>query len=40
VQRFQFRLERVLEWRRKKCRMEENRLTACLGLVRATERKI
>lgn len=40
MQRFQFRLERVLEWRRKKCRMEENRLTACLGLVRATERKI
>jgi flagellar export protein FliJ len=40
VQRFQFRLERVLEWRRKKCRMEENRLTACLGLVHATERKI
>ena len=40
MQRFQFRLERVLEWRRKKCRMEENRLAACLGLVHATERKI
>jgi hypothetical protein len=40
MQRFQFRLERVLEWRRKKCRMEENRLTACLGLVYATERRI
>lgn len=40
MQRFQFRLERVLEWRSKKCRMEENRLAACLGLVYATERKI
>jgi flagellar biosynthesis chaperone FliJ len=40
MQRFQFRLERVLEWRRKKYQMEENRLMACLSLVRATERKI
>ena len=40
MQRFQFRLERVLEWRRKQCRMEENRLAACFGLVQATERKI
>jgi flagellar export protein FliJ len=40
MQRFQFRLERVLEWRRKKCRMEENRLAACLDLLRATEHKI
>lgn len=40
MQRFQFRLERVLEWRRKKCRMEENRLAACMGLVHATDRKI
>jgi flagellar export protein FliJ len=40
MQRFQFRLERVLEWRRNKCRMEENRLAACLGLVHATDRKI
>jgi hypothetical protein len=40
MQRFQFRLERVLEWRRKQCRMEENRLAACFGLVQAAERKI
>jgi flagellar biosynthesis chaperone FliJ len=40
VQHFQFRLDSVLDWYHKKCRMEENRLTACLGLVHATERKI
>ncbi|HUP04098.1 MAG TPA: hypothetical protein VMU19_08915 [Bryobacteraceae bacterium] len=40
MQRFQFRLERVLEWRRKKCRMEENRLSSCLAQVRETEAKI
>jgi len=40
MQRFQFRLDRVLEWRRKKCRLEENRLAVCLASVRATERKI
>ena len=40
MQRFQFRLDRVLDWYHKKCRMEENRLTACLGLVHAAERKI
>ena len=40
MQRFRFRLDRVLEWRRKKYRMEETRLTACVALVHATERKI
>ena len=40
MQRFQFRLDRVLEWRRKEHRMEEMRLAACVGLVHATERKI
>jgi flagellar export protein FliJ len=40
MQRFQFRLDRVLEWRRKKCRIEEGRLAECLGLVRTAERKI
>jgi flagellar export protein FliJ len=40
MQRFQFRLERVLGWRRKKCQMEENRLAVCHGLVHATERQI
>ena len=40
MQRFQFRLDRVLAWRRKKCRMEENRLSACLGLVNSAEQKL
>ncbi len=40
MQRFQFRLERVLEWRRKKCKMEENRLAVCHGLVHAAEWQI
>jgi len=40
MQRFQFRLERVLEWRRKKCQMEESRLAVCLDLVHATQRQI
>ena len=40
MQRFQFRLDRVLEWRRKECRMEENRLADCLDLVRTAGRKI
>jgi flagellar export protein FliJ len=40
MQRFQFRLERVLEWYRKRLRLEEGRLAACLDLVRDAERKI
>jgi flagellar export protein FliJ len=40
MQRFRFRLDRVLEWRRKKYRLEETRLAACLALVQAAERKI
>lgn len=40
MQRFQFRLDRVLDWRRKQCGIEENRLAACLALVQDTERKI
>jgi flagellar export protein FliJ len=40
MRQFRFRLDRVLEWRRKKCRIEETRLAACLGLVLAAERKI
>ena len=39
MQRVQFRLDRVLEWRRKQCGMEENRLAACLIHVQDTERK-
>jgi flagellar biosynthesis chaperone FliJ len=40
MKEFRFRLDRVLEWRRKKYRMEETRLAACVALVHATERKI
>jgi hypothetical protein len=40
MQRFQFRLERVLQWRRKKCQMEESRLAICHGLIHATEGQI
>ena len=40
MQRFQFRLERVLGWRRKKCQIEENRMAVCHGMVHATERQI
>jgi flagellar export protein FliJ len=40
MQRFQFRLDRVLDWRRKQCGMEESRLAACLALVQDTDRKI
>jgi flagellar export protein FliJ len=40
MQRFQFRLERVLEWYRKKLRVEEGRLAACLVLVHTAELKI
>ncbi len=40
MQRFQFRLDRVLNYRRKQCGMEESRLAACLVLVQDTERKI
>jgi len=37
---FRFRLDRVLEWYRKKRRMEESRLAACLDLVRGVESRI
>ena len=40
MQRFRFRLDRVLEWRRKEYRVEETRLAACVALVHATEQKI
>jgi flagellar export protein FliJ len=40
MQRFRFRLDRVLEWRRKEYRIEETRLVACSALVHATEQKI
>jgi hypothetical protein len=40
MQPFRFRLDRVLEWRRKKCQIEESRLAAYLGLVHAADLKI
>jgi hypothetical protein len=40
MQRFQFRLDRVLEWRRKQCQMEEKRLADCLVLAQAAKRKM
>jgi flagellar export protein FliJ len=40
MQRFQFRLDRVLDWRRKQYAMEETRLAACLVQVREAERKM
>jgi flagellar export protein FliJ len=40
MQRFRFRLDRVLDWRRKEYRVEETRLAACVALVHAIEKKI
>jgi hypothetical protein len=40
MQRFRFRLDRVLDWYRKKSQMEESRLAVCLDRVRDAERKI
>ena len=40
MQRFQFRLDRVLDWRRKQCEVEESRLAACLAVAQDTERRI
>jgi hypothetical protein len=40
MQRFQFRLDRVLEWRRKQCQMEEKRLADCLVLAQAAKRRM
>ena len=40
MQRFQFRLDRVLEWRRKQSGIEESRLAACLIHVQEAEKRI
>jgi flagellar export protein FliJ len=40
MQRFQFRLDRVLEFRRHQCTIEEGRLGVCLLQVQAVERKM
>jgi hypothetical protein len=37
---FQFRLDRVLSWRGKQLKMEENRLAACLDALHTLERAI
>ncbi len=40
MQSFQFRLDRVLAWRQKQQRMEENRLAVCLDALHSLERTI
>jgi flagellar export protein FliJ len=40
MQRFQFRLDRVLDWRRKQREIEESRLAACYAAIQETERKM
>jgi flagellar export protein FliJ len=40
VQRFQFRLQRVLQWQQRVCRLEEDKLRACLSDVAETEDKL
>src|SRR5579863_7711015 len=40
MQTFRFRLERVLEWYRRKCRIEENRLAEGLEAMRQLDTRI
>ncbi len=40
MQSFRFRLDRVLAWYRKKCRIEENRLAELLEAIRLMEERI
>jgi flagellar export protein FliJ len=40
VQRFQFRLQRVLAWQQRVCRTEEDKLRLCLAAVAETENKL
>ncbi|HTQ57527.1 MAG TPA: hypothetical protein VMI94_23820 [Bryobacteraceae bacterium] len=37
---FEFRLRRVLEWYQTQCRLEENRLTLCLGALSHIQERI
>jgi flagellar export protein FliJ len=40
MQGFRFRLDRVLEWQRRTCRLEEDELRQCRSRVAATEERI
>lgn len=40
MQRFQFRLQRVLQWQQRVCRLEEDKLRTCLAEVAETEEKL
>jgi len=40
VQRFQFRLQRVLAWQQRLCRTEEDKLRLCLAALAETENKL
>jgi flagellar export protein FliJ len=40
MRRFQFRLQRVLQWQERVCRLEEEKLRTCLLDVAETEQKI
>ena len=40
MQRFQFRLQRVLAWQQRLCRNEEDKLRLCLAAVAETENKL
>jgi flagellar export protein FliJ len=40
MQRFQFRLQRVLHWQERVCRLEEDKLRTCLAEVAETEEKL
>jgi flagellar export protein FliJ len=40
VRRFQFRLQRVLQWQERVCRIEEDKLRACMAAVEETGEKL
>ena len=40
MRRFQFRLQRILQWQHRVCRVEEEKLHGCLSQVGETEEKL
>lgn len=40
MQRFQFRLQRVLQWQERVCHLEEDKLRTCLAEVAETEERL
>lgn len=40
MQQFRFRLQRVLQWQERLCRLEEDKLRQCLAAVSETEEKL